>query len=357
MIERSWMRLPNSSSDNRKSKACPEPSRRIQNQKWLGLSVIAFVLVMTGAVATAQQPTKVPRIGYLTATSHSAIAARVEAFRQGLRELGYVEGKNIVIEWRYGEGKADRLSALAAELVRLKVDVIVTSGSETTGHAKEATVTIPIVMAQDRDPVGTGFVASLARPGGNITGLSRVAPEISGKQVELLKEIVPKLSRVAVLGSSTQPGTAQVLKETELAAGAFGVKLQYLDVLNSKDIETAFRAASKGRADAVLLLSGAIFNSERTQVVELAAKSRLPAIYSIREYVEDGGLMSYGVSEADLFRRAATYVDKILKGAKPADLPVEQPTKFEFFINLKAAKQIGLTVPPNVLARADKVIR
>jgi len=362
MRDRTRMRSPSFRSDNRKSKACPfdklragsEPRRRIENPKWVGIFAIALTFAFGGAVATAQQPTKVPRIGYLSATSGTRpVSARSAAFRQGLRELGYVEGKNIVIEWIW----ADRLPALAAELVRLKVDVIVSSGSETTGYAKEATVTIPIVMAQDRDPVGTGFVASLARPGGNITGLSRLAPELSGKQVELLKEIVPRLSRVAVLGTSTQPGTAQVLKETELAAGAFGVKLQYLDVPNSKDIETAFRAASKGRADAVLVLSNAIFNSERTLVVELAAKSRLPAIYSIREYVEAGGLMSYGVREADLFRRAATYVDKILKGAKPGDLPVEQPKKFEFIINLKAAKRIGLTIPPNVLVRADKVIK
>src|SRR5262245_33743116 len=366
MRDRTRMRSPSFRFDNRKSKACPfdklragsEPRRRIENPKWVGIFAIALTFAFGGAVATAQQPKKVPRIGFLSASSgNRPVSGRSAAFRQGLRELGYVEGENIVIEWRYGEGKADRLPALAAELVRLKVDVIVSSGSETTGYAKEATVTIPIVMAQDRDPVGTGFVASLARPGGNITGLSRLAPELSGKQLELLKEIDPRLSRVAVLGTSTQPGTAQVLKETELAAGAFGVKLQYLDVPNSKDIETAFRAASKGRADAVLVLSNAIFNSDRTRVVELAAKSRLPAIYSIREYVEAGGLMSYGVREADLFRRAATYVDKILKGAKPGDLPVEQPKKFEFIINLKAAKRIGLTIPPNVLVRADKVIK
>ena len=227
----------------------------------------------------AQQPTKVPRIGFLTAASPSAIAARIEAFRQGLRELGYVEGKNIVIEWRYAEGKLDRLPALAAELVRLKVDVIVTAGPGATRAAKEATSTIPIVMAQDPDPVGNGFVASLARPGGNITGLSTLAPELSGKRLELLKEIVPKLSRVAVLGTSTAPGNAQALREMELAAGAFGVKLQYLDVLDPKDIETAFRAASKGRADAVLVLASPILNSQRKQIVDLAVKSRLPAIY------------------------------------------------------------------------------
>ena len=266
-----------------------------------------------------------------------------------------MEGKNIVIDWRYAEGKPE--SEVAAELVRLKVNVIVTAGPAGTGPAKKATSTIPIVMTQDPDPVGNGFVASLARPGGNITGLSMLSPEISGKQLELLKEIVPRLSRVVVLGTSTRPGNAQSLREMELAAGTFGVRLQYLDVLRSKDNETAFRAASKGRAEAVLVLQSRVFNSHRTQVVDLAVKSRLPAIYPQTEYTEAGGLMHYGANTADLFRRAATYVDKILKGRKPADLPVEQPTKFEFIINLKAAKQIGLTIPPNVLARADRVIR
>ena len=268
-----------------------------------------------------------------------------------------MEGKNIVIEYRYAEGKFDRLPTLAAELVRLKVDVIVTGGGGLTRAAKEATNTIPIVMAQDTDPVANGFVASLARPGGNITGLSNLSPEISGKQLELLKEIIPKLSRVAVLGTSTNPANARQLKEIELAAGALKVNLQYLAVLSPKDIDTAFRAAVKGRADAVLVLPGSIFNSHRTQIAELAVKSHLPAIYNHSEYVVDGGLMTYSPSLPDLDRRAATYVDKILKGAKPAELPVEQPIKFEFIINLKAAKQIGLTIPPNVLVRADRVIR
>jgi putative ABC transport system substrate-binding protein len=320
--------------------------------------LLVTLFVANVSVAQAQQPTKIPRIGYLSATALSAIPARVEAFRQGLRELGYVEGKNIVIEWRSGEGKEDRLRALAAELVRLKVDIIVTSGPTGTRPAKEATNTIPIVMTQDPDPVGSGFVASLARPGGNITGLSTLAPEISGKRLELLKETVPKLSRVAVFGTSTQPGYAQVLKELELAAGALKVKLQYLDILGPKDIETAFRAASKGRAQAVLMLvAGAFANPQRTQIAELAVKSRLPVIHNRREFVEAGGLMTYGVNLNDLDRRAATYVDKILKGRTPADLPVEQPMKFEFIINLQAAKKIGLTIPPNVLVRADKVIR
>jgi putative ABC transport system substrate-binding protein len=281
---------------------------------------------------------------------------RIEAFRQGLLELGYVEGKSIIIEWRSAEGTLDRLPALAAELVRLKVDVIVTGGSPTTRAAKEATVTIPIVMAQDGDPVGNGFVASLARPGGNITGLSSLFSELGGKRLELLREILPRFSHVAVLGTSTNPANAPQLKETELAAGVFGVKVQYLDVLDPKDIETAFRAASNARVDAVLVLVSVVFNSQRTQIADLAVKSRLPVIYGQQEFVKAGGLMTYNVSTADLWRRSATYVDKILRGRKPADLPVEQPTKFEFIINLRAAKQIGLTIPPSVLARADQVI-
>jgi ABC-type uncharacterized transport system substrate-binding protein len=316
--------------------------------------LIAVVLVAVAIIAEAQQPKNVPRIGYLGGSGVS----RIDAFRQGLRELGYVEGKNIVIESRrFTGGKPDRLAALAAELVRLKVDVIVTSGSNPTRAAKEATATIPIVMAQDPDPVGNGFIASLARPGGNITGLSNLGPELSGKRLELLKEVVPRVKRVAVFGTSTFPGNAQILRETELAAGALRLQLQYLDVLDPKNIETAFQGASKGRAEAVLVLAGPVFTSQRTQLADLSVKSRLPAIYYATEFVEDGGLMTYGANRSDLARRAATYVDKILKGAKPADLPVEQPTKFEFVINLKAAKQIGLTIPPNVLARADRVIR
>jgi putative tryptophan/tyrosine transport system substrate-binding protein len=332
------------------------PKPKIQNRKFCIL-VCAMLLALCSSAEAQQPAAKVPRIGYLTAASLSSIVARIEAFRQGLRELGYVEGKNIVIEWRAAEGRLDHLPALAAELVRLKVDVIVSGGPGATRPAKEATTTIPIVMAQDTDPVGNGFVASLAQPGGNITGLSTLYPEISGKQLELLKEIVPKLSRVAVLGNLMDPGNAQALKETEVVAGGFGVQLQYLDVRGPSDIETALRAAGKSRAEAALVLSSSVFTSQRTQLANLAVKNRLPVTYYRREFVEDGGLMSYGVSFTDLDRRAATYVDKILKGAKPADLPVEQPTKFEFLINLKAAKQIGLTIPPNVLARADKVIR
>jgi len=317
----------------------------------------AAVLLATVPLARAQQPTKTPRIGFLTPASRAAVSARTDAFRQRLRELMYVEGRNILIEFRYAQGKLDHLAGFASELVLLKVDVIVTGGSASTRAAKEATVTIPIVMTQDPDPVGNGFVASLARPGGNITGLSNLVADLSGKRLELLKEIVPNLSRAAVLGFSTEPGNPQALREAERTAGGLGVKLQYLDVLDPKNIETAFRAASKGRAEAVLVLAGSIFNAHRILLAELAVRSRLPAMYINPTYVEDGGLMSYGASITDLYRRAAVYVDKILKGTRPSDLPVEQPTKFELVINLKAAKQIGLTIPPNVLARADRVIR
>jgi putative ABC transport system substrate-binding protein len=323
-------------------------------RKIISLTLNAFLFALC-VPAQAQQPKKIPRIGFLIGTFPSTNAARIDAFREGLRELGYLEGKNIVIEYRWAEGKFDRLPDLAAELVRLKVDVIVANGPVLTRPAKEATSTIPIVMGFDNDPVGNGFVASLARPGGNITGLSNQAPEISGKQLELLKEIVPRLSRVAVFGNSNEPANPRSLREVELAAGAFRMKLQYLDVPNPKDVETAFRAASKGRADAVLMLGNGILNPHRAVIADLAVRSRLPAIYNSVEWVEAGGLTSYGASIPDLLRRAATYVDKILK--EPAELPVEQPTKFEFIVNLKAAKQIGLTIPPNVLLRADKVIK
>jgi putative ABC transport system substrate-binding protein len=289
--------------------------------------LLITVLLTTALSARAQQPAKIPRIGYLGAASSSANLARVQAFRQGLRDAGYVEGKNILIEYRYADNKRDRVLALAAELVRLKVEVIVSGGSAATGPAKEATTTIPIVMTNDPDPVGNGFVASLARPGGNVTGLSTLAPELSGKRLEILKETIPRLARVAVLGNLTQGGNAQALKEVETTAGAFGVKLQYLDVRGPKDIEPSFRGASKERAEAILMLASTELITRRTQVADLAVKSRLPAIYYRPEFVEDGGLMSYATSLTDLSRHAATYVDKILKGAKPGDLPVEQPKK------------------------------
>jgi putative tryptophan/tyrosine transport system substrate-binding protein len=325
--------------------------------KTILVCLLAIFFLATVVPAGAQQAARLPRIGFLSAVSASSIAGRYGAFRQGLRELGYIEGKNITIDSRYADGKLDPLNQLTVELVRLNADVIVTTGPSSTRAAKKATSTIPIVMAQDADPVGSGFVASLARPDGNITGLSTLAPELSGKQLEILKEILPRLSRIAVLGTSTQLGNAQSLRETELAAAAFRVQLQYLDILNSNDIEAAFPAARKGRADAVLMLASPVLNSRRKQIADLAVKSHLPVMFFAPEYVQDEGLMSYAPHFAELFRRAATYVDKILKGAKPGDLPVEQPTKFELVINLKTAKQIGLTIPPNVLARADRVIK
>jgi putative ABC transport system substrate-binding protein len=332
---------------------------------WTGRSVrkkssciMSCALLFALCVSTwAQQPKKILRIGFLSAVSPSSVSARVEAFRQGLRELGYVEGKNIVVEYRYAEGKQDRVRELADELARLKVDIVVSAGPTVTRAAKEATGTIPIVMTFDNDPVGNGFIASLARPGGNITGLSTLASDISSKQLELLKEIVPRLSRVSVLGTSTQPGNAQALREVEIAAGSFRFQLQYLDVRDPKDVEPAFRAARKGRAGAVLVMESPVFFSQRKQLADLAIRDRVPAVYPVGEYVEAGGLMTYGVHITDLYRRAAKYVDKILKGAKPADLPVEQPTKFELVINLKTAQQIGLTIPQRVLLKADRVIK
>ena len=321
--------------------------------RWL---LITFLLT-TAHATQAQQLGKIPRIGYLNASSATSAASRVEAFRRGLRELGYVEGKNIVVEYRYAEGDLGRLNPLVSELVQLNVDVIVSGGPTVTRPLKEATSTIPIVMGFDDDPVGAGFVASLARPGGNVTGLSTLAPEISGKQLEILKEIIPRLARVAVFGTLSRSGTALSLKEMELAGAAFKVQIQRLDVTEPKDIETAFGAARKGRADAIVVLGSPVLNLRRAQIVDLAVKNRMAGVYAQPEYVDAGGLMYYGASFTDIFQRAATYVDKILKGARPADLPVEQPKKFEFAVNLKAAKQIGLTIPPQVLVRADRVIK
>jgi ABC-type uncharacterized transport system substrate-binding protein len=319
----------------------------------LTLCTMLFASVLPGQ---AQQANKSPRIGMLISGSPSTHRSRIDAFRQGLRELGYVEGRNIAIEYRYADGKFERLPELAAELVRVKVDIIVTSGSIVTPVAKKATSTIPIVMAQDNDPVATGGVASLARPGGNITGLSQMSPELNGKRLELLKEIVPKLSRVAIFGNATEPGNAPALKETEEVARTLGIKFQYVEIQKPDDFESAFEAATRGQAQAVIWLASPITFIHRKRIMELAAKSRLPAVYTTGEYPDVGGFMSYGPSYVDLFRRAATYVDKILKGAKPGDLPVEQPTKFELVINLKTAKQLGVTIPQSVLYRADRVI-
>ena len=316
------------------------------------LSAMLFALCLS---AKAQEPAKVFRIGYLSSTSSERQKSRQAAFRQGLRDLGYVEGKNIAFEYRYGDQKYERLPELVAELVRLKVDVIVAAGAPAAHAAKTATKTIPIVM-QSGDPVGTGLVASLARPGGNITGLSDFTVDVVTKRLELLKEVVPTVSRVAVLWNPVNPTNPITLKETQAVAPALGVTLLALEVKEADDIDRAFAVIRKERPGALIVFAGVVTAHAR-RIIELAIKSRLPAMHAAPEDVGTGGLMSYGTNFDDLFRRAATYVDKILKGAKPADLPVEQPTKFEFIINLKAAKQIGLTIPPNLLARADKVIR
>ena len=318
--------------------------------------VIGITLFALCATAQAQQSAKVPRIGYQSASSSGE--NNVAAFRQGLRELGYVEGQNIVIEWRFARGKLDQVTKNTAELVRLKVDVIVTGGSADTRAAKAATSTIPIVMTNEGDPVGTGMIASLAHPGGNITGLASLSAELRGKLLELLKETVPRLSQVVALqGPGTGIQRAGPLKEAEAAARSLGLTLQFQQIKKPDDLNRAFEQIAKARTEALIVTNGPFATALRKRIVEFAASSRLPAIYYRREFVDNGGLMSYSARRDDLARRAAIFVDKILKGAKPADLPVEQPTKFEFIINLKAAKQIGLTIPPNVLARADRVIR
>ena len=319
------------------------------------ITILGLALHTGSLAAEAQQPGKVPRIGLLAQAPPTR--PPVEAFRQGLRDLGYVEGKNVLIEYRHTEGKPDRLPGLAAELVRLKVDVIVVSGALATSAAKNATREIPIVMAVAGDPVDSGHVASLGRPGGNITGLTNLAPELGGKRLELLKEVIPGLSRVAVLSDPTNPIFKLQLAEVERAASALKLQFQILEVREPTDFDSAFGAAKKGRAGAVSTLASAFLAGHRKKLVDLAERSRLPTMYHNREFVEVGGLMSYGVNNSDLYRRAAVYVDKILKGATPADLPIEQPTKFELVINLKAAKALGLTIPQAVLQRADRVIQ
>jgi putative tryptophan/tyrosine transport system substrate-binding protein len=313
--------------------------------------------------AEAQQPGKVPRIGYLT-IGYPPTDARPsplrEAFLQGLRELGYVEGKNILIEYRYAEGKAERFPDLAAELVHLKVDIIVANVTAGALAAKKATRTIPIITVTSADPVGSGLVASLAHPGGNVTGLSLLASlEMSGKQLELLKEALPKLTQVAVLGDPAAPTTAGFLSEAERAAPSLGVRLRVLEPRDTNELDGAFAAIKKERPGALLVIPSPMLTSGDypSRVASFATNNRLPAMYPYSEFVDSGGLMSYGPHQPDLYRRAAAYVDKILKGTKPADIPVEQPMKFEFVINLKAAKQIGLTIPQSVLYRADRVIK
>ena len=353
-------------SDNRKSvlsraegsKTCPEPRRSIQNQKWIMVVVFAVVFVLCGVVADAQQPGKV-RIGFLDGGTASGNAVLVDAFRQELSKLGWIEGKNITIEYRFAEQKPERLHELAADLVRLKVDLIVTVNTPSALAAKKATTSIPIVMANASDPVGAGLVVSLAQPGGNVTGFSGLASELNTKRLEILKDAIPKLVRVGLLRpSGGGVGANLQLKELRDAALALKLKLEEIETqFDAKGFESAFQTAKQKQVGAIITIASRRFLAERKRIVELATKYRLPAIYFQREFVDEGGLMSYGTDFDDLYRRAAVYVDKILKGAKPADLPVQQATKFEFVINLKAAKQIGLTLSPEFVARANQVVK
>jgi putative ABC transport system substrate-binding protein len=317
----------------------------------LGIAVIGVPLP-----GEAQQTTNLPRIGFLAPYSPSEprVARYLQAFRQGLRELGYVEGQNFAFEFRWAEGKYDRLPGLAADLVRLKVNLIVAGTTPAVQAAKQATETIPIVMAAASDPVATGFISSFARPGGNITGSSMMLPELVGKQLGLLKEVLPKVSRVALLGNPANPNYASQLRHAQDAARALGVRLQLLEVRDPSEIDRAFAAITAERAGAVIVLTDTMLLNHRTRIVDHAVRRRLPTVSALSEFAETGGLLTYGPSIADGFRRAATYADKILKGAKPGDLPVEQPTKFELIVNLRTAKAIGLTIPPAVLQRADR---
>jgi ABC-type uncharacterized transport system substrate-binding protein len=352
MRKRTCLRVLNLESDNLKSK--------IKNPKWVGIFAFAFTTALGGAVAFAQQPGKIFRIGYLDPTNASDNAVRLEGIRQELRKLGWIEGKNIAFEYRFAEQKPERVAELAAELVRLKVDLIVTTGTPPALAAKKATTTIPIVViAVPADPVALGLVDSLARPGGNITGFVSLASELNTKRLEILKDAVPKLDRVGLLrGSSYNPGQELQLEELRAAAPALKVKLEEIKTqLDAQGLENAFKTAKQKQVKAIMTTAIRVFFAERKPIVALAGKYRLPAIYTRKEYVDEGGLMSYGEDNDDQYRKAAYFVDKILKGTKPADLPVQQATKFEFVINLKAAKQIGLTIPVRVLERADKVIK
>jgi putative tryptophan/tyrosine transport system substrate-binding protein len=360
MNRRSWVRWLDSFSDNRQSKTCPELGRRIQNRKLVGIIALVVTFAFGAAVALAQQPKKVPRIGYLSVSDAAGESARSEAIRLALRDLGYMEGQNIAIEYRYGEGKVDRVPELAAELVRLKVDIIVVAGGDSWIRvAKNATKTIPIVMVGGGiDPVKAGLVESLARPGGNVTGITILSRELGGKRLELLKEAVPKVARIAVLYDPAIPGSVLDVKEVlPVVARALRLAIQPWEVRAANDFERVFAALNKERPDGLYAHGGPLMVANGKRIAGFALKSRLPSMYFRREFVDAGGLMSYGADLSESYRRVAYFVDRILKGAKPSDLPVEQPKKFEFVINLKTAKQIGLTIPPNVLARADKVIR
>ena len=323
----------------------------------IGLAVVLILSLSLAPLAVeGQQGGKIPRVGILWAYSPSVVSILGDAIRQGLRGLGYVEGQNILLEERWAEGRFDRLASLAAELNRLNLDVIVTASTPAVRAAQQATKTIPIVMTLVSDPVEDGLVASLARPGRNVTGLSLMHPELSAKRIALLKEVVPKLSRVAVLWSPSTASYRKVLGETQTAAHALGLQLRAVEVRDPTDFDSAFSAIARERAGALVVLPDARFRDQQRRILDLAAKSRLPAIYWSRDLVEAGGLMAYGANFPDVFRQAAIFVDKILRGAKPADLPVEQPAKFELVINLKTAKALRLTIPQSVLGRADQVI-
>ena len=342
----------NACSDNLKSKSGPAD----QNRKLVGIAALAVAFAMCGAWAEAQQPGKVPRMGYL-AGNLGRDSPNAEALRQGLRDLSYIEGQNVAIEFRSAEGNMDRLPGLAAELVRLKVDIIFAASGPPAAAAKKATSAIPIIFVGTVDPVASGLVASLARPGGNITGFSVGAPGLYGKRLEILKETLPRVSRVGLLLNAASPSGDVILKETRAAGQELGVQVQSLDVRSPNDIESAFAAATKAQAGALVVAQQAPISSNQKRIVELAATRRLPAIYADTDWIQVGGLMSYGPSYTDLYRRAAVYVDKILKGTNPADLPVQQPVKYELMINLKTAKVLGLTIPPGVLMRAERVIK
>ena len=347
-------------SSKRFSDSCSgNPKSKIQNLKWVGIVALAVAFALCGAVAHAQQTGKIPRIGFLDSSTASGMAGLVEAFRQELIKLGWIEGKNITIEYRFAEQKRERVPELAADLVRLKVDLIVVSATPQALAAKRATTTIPIVMANVGDPVDAGLVVSLARPGGNVTGNASLSPELNTKRLEILKDAVPKLVRVGFLRPSGR-GVAgdTAMKELRPAALALKLKLEEIETrLDPKSLESSFKTAKQKQVGAIMTMATRSFFAQRKRIVELAGKYRLPAIYFQKEFVDEGGLMSYGADFDDLYRRAAVYVDKILKGAKPADLPVQQATKFEFVINLRAAKQIGLTIPVRVLERANRVIK
>jgi putative ABC transport system substrate-binding protein len=329
--------------------------RRALLQGSLGLGALS-VLQGCGALPLPRDPLKVPRLGFLARGPREARKGWIEAFLQGLRGHGYAEGRDITIEWRFADGGDERFRELATELVELKLDVIVVAGSPATRAAGRATATIPIVFAAAADPVGTGLVASLARPGGNVTGLSQTGPQLTGKRLELLREAVPTLSRVAVLGEVANPIGGLDWRETQAAGLALGLQVDLVQVRDADDLEPAFTGSVIGQSDALVVLTHTATVSHRAEIVALAARQRLPSMSEIREFVAAGGLMAYGPSFPDLFRRAATYVDKILKGARPADLPVEQPTKFDFVVNLKTARALGLTIPPSVLQQATEVI-